>query len=71
MSEYTVAKELGHGGPDLVRRIYGRLGTMRHRADVVEFRAEQHRSILEDRLASLTSADTTSDTAGVIDRLSS
>jgi hypothetical protein len=64
VSEYTVAKELGHGGPDLVRRIYGHLGDVRHRAEVVEYRVEQHRSILGDRLAALASDDTTIDTAG-------
>jgi integrase len=53
VSEYTVAKELGHGGPDLVRRIYGHLGDVRHRADVVEYRVEQHRAILGDRLSRL------------------
>lgn len=70
VSEYTVAKELGHGGPDLVRRIYGHLGAIRHRAEVVEYQVEQHRSILGDRLTELASADTTSDTASAIERLS-
>jgi integrase len=46
VSEYTVAKELGHGGPELVRRIYGHLGQVRHRSEVVEYRVEQHRAIL-------------------------
>ncbi len=33
---YTVAKELGHGGDALVKRVYGHLGQQRHRAEVVE-----------------------------------
>jgi len=40
VSEFTVSKELGHGGTSLVRRIYGHLGDVRHRAEVVEYRLE-------------------------------
>ena len=50
VSEYTVAREMGHGGFELVKRVYGHLGTVRHRAEVVEYRAEQHRRLLGDRL---------------------
>jgi len=32
VSLYTVGKELGHGGDSLVRRVYGHLGEVRHRA---------------------------------------
>ncbi len=53
VSVYTVAKELGHGGDALVRRVYGHLGTVRHRAKVVEYRVSQHRKALKDRLAAL------------------
>src|SRR5207245_2061749 len=42
VSVYTVAKELGHGGETMVRRVYGHLGQVRHRAEVVEYRVEQH-----------------------------
>src|SRR5207302_1593240 len=38
VSAYTVSRELGHGGDSLVKRIYGHLGTVRHRAEVVEYR---------------------------------
>src|SRR3989442_15083041 len=31
VSTYTVGKEMGHGGDALVRRVYGHLGTVRHR----------------------------------------
>jgi integrase len=50
VSVYTVARELGHGGDSLVRRIYGHLGEVRHRADVVEYRVEQHSAVLGERL---------------------
>lgn len=53
VSSYTVARELGHGGESMVRRVYGHLGNVRHRASVVEYRAEQHRERLGERLASL------------------
>jgi integrase len=54
VSPYTVAKELGHGGDHLVKRIYGHLGTVRHRSEVVEYRVENHREVLGDRLTALT-----------------
>ena len=59
-----MAKELGHGGPDLVRRIYGHLGDVRHRADVVEYRIEQYRGILGDRVSRLDPFVTVPGTAG-------
>lgn len=48
-----VAKELGHGGDSMVKRVYGHLGAVRHRSDVVEFRIEQHQDKLQARLGSL------------------
>lgn len=42
VSPYTVGQELGHGGDSLVKRVYGHLGTVRHRADRVEYRVRQH-----------------------------
>jgi integrase len=42
VSIYTVAQELGHDSETMVKRIYGHLGTIRHRAEVVEYRIEQH-----------------------------
>jgi integrase len=41
VSLYTVGKELGHGGDSLVKRVYGDLGEVRQRGEVVEYRAEQ------------------------------
>ncbi len=37
VAEFTVAQEMGHGGPQLVRTVYGHLGRVRHRSDVVEY----------------------------------
>lgn len=56
VSIYTVGKELGHGGDSLVKRVYGHLGQVRHRAEVVEYRVEQHRAILRERLGALEGA---------------
>ncbi len=42
ISTYTVARELGHGGDSLIKRVYGHLGTVRHRSEHAEFRIEQH-----------------------------
>jgi integrase len=53
VSLFTVARELGHGGDSLVRRIYGHLGEVRHRAEAVEYRVEQHVATLGERLSEL------------------
>ncbi|MEO6056549.1 MAG: tyrosine-type recombinase/integrase [Gemmatimonadales bacterium] len=53
VSEWTVGRELGHGGHALVRRVYGHLGTVRHRTEVVEYPLETYRSILKERLDSM------------------
>lgn len=50
ISPFTVAREMGHGGDSLVKRIYGHLGTVRHRAEVVEYRTENHEDALKDSL---------------------
>src|SRR2546425_4762120 len=55
VSVFTVAKELGHGGEAMVRRVYGHLGPGRHRSKVVEFRVRQHRKVLGNRLRGLVS----------------
>jgi integrase len=44
VSPFTVVRELGHGSPTMVNRVYGHLGTVRHRATVLEFRVEQHQA---------------------------
>lgn len=55
VSTYTVAREMGHGGEAMVRRVYGHLGQVRHRAEAVEYRVEQHVAKLHDRLERLMS----------------
>ena len=37
VSIFTVSRELGHGAETLVKQVYGHLGTMRHRTEVVEY----------------------------------
>lgn len=56
VSTYTVSRELGHGSTAMVERVYPHLGTARHRSEVVEYRVEQHREVLADRLARLADA---------------
>jgi integrase len=51
VSTDTVRREMGHESPRLVERIYGHLGTVRHRSDVVEYRIKQHEEQLRERLA--------------------
>jgi integrase len=69
VSPDTVSREMGHSSRDLVEQVYGHLGrNPRHRAEVVEYRVEQHAGALGDRLAAVSrhfggSPDTTVDTA--------
>jgi integrase len=67
VSVYTVAKELGHGGESMVRRVYGHLGQVRHRADVVEYRVEQYVDKFGGRLEALRAVEfgTTCGTTGL------
>ena len=53
VSPWTVAKEMGHGGRSLIDRVYGHLGDVRHRSKVVEYRVEQHKGALGERLTAL------------------
>jgi integrase len=56
VSIYTVGRELGHGGESLVKRVYGHLGEVRHRSEMVEYRVEQHEQKLTAKLQLLRSA---------------
>jgi len=56
VSEFTVARELGHGGEAMVRRVYGHLGQVRHRAEHVEYHIEAFQDKLKGRLAALRDA---------------
>ena len=53
VSIYTVSRELGHTSPAMVQRVYSHLGSIRHRSEVVEYRVEQHRKALGERLKAL------------------
>ena len=52
VSVFTVARELGHTGVHLVERIYGHLGEVHHRSEVVEFRSELYSEWLTRRRTS-------------------
>jgi len=54
VSLYTVRREMGHGSQEMVERIYGHLGTVRHRSEQLEYRIDQHLEALKDRLGALT-----------------
>ncbi len=58
---------MGHGGESMVRRVYGHLGQVRHRANVVEYRVEQHAAKLGERLGALRAVEfgTTIGTTGL------
>jgi integrase len=51
VSLWTVAREVGHSSTGMIERVYGHLGTVRHRATAVEYRTAQHRKVLRGRLA--------------------
>jgi integrase len=56
VSQDAVAREMGHGGSELVKRIYGHRARNPHRAFEVEYRAGQHREVLGERLRALEAA---------------
>ena len=53
VSKFQVQKEMGHGGAQLVDRIYGHAARNPYRSAVVEYRVEQHRETLGERLTAL------------------
>ena len=53
VSTYTVRCEMGHGSDDMVNKVYGHLGDVRHRSEVVEYRVTQHLEALGKRLEGL------------------
>ena len=53
VNPFTVAREMGYGGTRLVHQVYGHVGTVQHRAKVVEYRVVQHRAKLGERLKAL------------------
>jgi len=50
VSPFTVSRELGHGSSAMVEHVYSHLGTVRQRSEVVEYRIEQHRKAVAERL---------------------
>jgi integrase len=50
VSTWTVAREVGHSSTKMIEATYGQLGEVRHRAEAVEYRVEQHLAKLEHRL---------------------
>ncbi|NIP57528.1 MAG: hypothetical protein GWM92_04955 [Gemmatimonadetes bacterium] len=57
VSRFTVQKEMGHGGAQLVDRIYGHAQQNPHRSEVVEYRVEKHTDDLGERLAAVSAMD--------------
>jgi integrase len=53
VGKFTVQKEMGHGGAQLVDRVYGHAQRTPHRSDVIEYRVEKHREALGARLTAL------------------
>jgi integrase len=53
VSPFTVSRELGHGSQQMVEDVYSHLGTVRQRSEVVEYKIEQRRERLKDRLSIL------------------
>ena len=50
---------MGHGGAQLVNRIYGHAQRNPHRSEVVEYRVEKHRKERGARLTALAAAEAT------------
>jgi integrase len=53
VSKFQVQKEMGHGGAQLVDRIYGHGLVNPHRLEAVEYKVERHREELGERLRAL------------------
>jgi integrase len=50
VAHWTVERELGHGSGRMLESVYGRLGETRHRAEMVEYRFDQHFERRGDRI---------------------
>ena len=59
VSRFQVQKEMGHGGAQLVDRIYGHAQRTPYRSEVVEYRVDRHRDELGERLTALTAVPRT------------
>ncbi|MHB1194789.1 MAG: tyrosine-type recombinase/integrase [Longimicrobiales bacterium] len=56
VAPWSVARELGHSGTDMVEEVYGHMGQVHHRGEEVSYRVEDHIEVLGDRLAALSAA---------------
>ena len=56
VSRFQVQKEMGHGGAQLVDRIYGHAQRLPYRSEVVEYRLEQHRDAVKEGIEQLENA---------------
>ena len=56
VSHDAVAREMGHGGTELVKLIYGHRARNPHRATEVAYRVEEHKETLGQRLKALAAA---------------
>ncbi|HYO46923.1 MAG TPA: tyrosine-type recombinase/integrase [Gemmatimonadota bacterium] len=45
VSVWTVSRELGHASTERIERVYGHLGSVRHRAEVVEYRLPEKETV--------------------------
>ena len=50
VAHWTVERELGHGSGKMLESVYGRLGEIRHRAEVVEYGFDRHFEHRGDRI---------------------
>src|SRR5439155_3111147 len=46
VAAFTVAKEVGHTSTAMIEKVYGHLGSARHRSKYVEYRSEQHKQAI-------------------------
>jgi integrase len=53
VSVWTVTREMGHGGRELVDRVYGHLGTIGERLEVVEYRVDPYLDLIGTQVADL------------------
>ena len=43
VAAFTVAREVGHSSTAMIEKVYGHLGQVQHRSEVVEYRTKQHK----------------------------
>ncbi len=49
VAAFTVAREVGHSSTAMIEKVYGHLGQVQHRSEVVEYRIGQHKKAIRDR----------------------